>query len=118
MSNSDEILVRLVGQVQEQERQIGEMLETVQNLREGLVYAFKEMGYDYGRISNIKFSRRKETIQDETIVVLDPEEYDPDFQDEVARQILAGKALTSNEDLIEMQQPGTKKAGAKQDGEI
>ena len=118
MSQSDEILVRLAKEVQEHEKQIGELLEAIESMQRNLTNAFKESGYDFHKIARIESSRRRETIQNNTDVILDPEEFNPDFQDEIARKILADKPLTSNEDLINMQHDRHKKAGAKTDGEI
>jgi hypothetical protein len=107
MSITDQVVVRLAEQVKEHEKQIGELLEAIESMQRNLTNAFKEAGYDFSKIARIESSRRRETIQNNTEVVLDPEEFNPDFQDEVARKILNNEPLTSNKDLIEMQQGGS-----------
>ena len=115
---TDQIVVRLADQVKEHEKQIGELLEAIESMQRNLTNAFKETGYDFQKIARIESSRRRDAVQNNTEVILDPEEFNPDFQDEIARRILADKPLTSNEDLIEMQQKQHEEAGSKPDGEI
>lgn len=112
---TDQIVVRLAEQVRELEKQIGELLEAQESMQRNLTNAFKETGYDFAKIARIESSRRREAIQTDLGVVLDSEEFNPDFQDEIARRILTGKPLTSNEDLIKIQHDN---AGAKTDGEV
>jgi hypothetical protein len=112
---TDKVVLGLAEQVREHETQIGELLEMFQSLQRNLTNAFKEAGYDFQKIARIESSRRRDAIQNNTEVTLDPEEFNPDFQDEVARRILADKPLTSNEDLIKLQHDNH---GAKTDGEI
>jgi hypothetical protein len=102
-STTDQVVLKLAEQVKEHEKQISGLLEAIESMQRNLTNAFKETGYDFHKIARIESSRRREAIQNNTEVVLDPEEFNPDFQDEVARRILQGKALTSNEDLIKLQ---------------
>jgi hypothetical protein len=116
MSNTtDQVVVKLGAEVQELHKQVGELLEMIQSLQRNLGNAFREQGYNFEKIARIESSRRRETIQNNTEAVLDPEEFSPDFQDEVARKILEGKPLMSNQDLINLQHNN---AGAETDGDI
>jgi hypothetical protein len=85
----------------------------IQSLQRNLTNAFKETGYDFAKIARIESSRRTQAIQNDVDVEMHPEEFDPEKQDEIAKKILAGEPLTSNEDLIALQRGQVTKASNK-----
>jgi hypothetical protein len=88
MAEITEVVLELAKQVQEHEKQIGELLDAIQSLQKWLTVAFKEQGFDFAKISRMESSRRQEAIQQDVNLILNPEELDPAFQDEIAKKIL------------------------------
>jgi len=89
MSKIEEVVLELGRHSQEHEKQIGELLEMIQSLQRNLTKAFKEQGFDFQKLAAVESSRRRDTIQNDTVVYLDVEEASPEMRDEIAKEILA-----------------------------
>jgi hypothetical protein len=88
MSQNDELLLKLGQTVIALQESVKQQGETLTSLIKWLTNAFKEQGYDFAKIAMIESSRRREEIQNQTDVPMEPEEMDPVVQDELARKVL------------------------------
>jgi len=88
MQQTDEIVARLGQIVLTLQTQVERHEETIKSLSKWLTHAFREMGYDFEKIAQIESSRRRDEVQAQTDILMEPEEMDPAVQDEIARKVL------------------------------
>lgn len=97
MAKVEDVVLVLGERVQQHEEQIGTLLEMIESLQRNLSKAFKEQGFDFVKLAAVESSRRQETIQNQTDVLMEAEEASPEMRDEIARRILKTMPSTDGE---------------------
>lgn len=88
MATVEEVVLALGERVQKHEEHLNTLLEMIESLQRNLTNVFREQGYDFQKLAALESSRRHDTIQNSTDVMMDVEEADPATRDEIARRIL------------------------------
>lgn len=88
MAKIDEVVLALGEAVKKQGEAINTLLDMIESMQRNLTKAFKETGFDFAKLAAVESSRRRDTIQNATDVLMEAEEMNPAVRNEIAERIL------------------------------